>query len=137
MLPILLLLPFLYVGLDWLNFKVLAPRFYSSFYKDGITDSRAATLIYVLYPWSVILLTRANAKKDMLIKAVVLGLTGYGLYHLTNMATLTRERWPIPHGLAIYDTLWGAVVTVILASVAHHSESQGLSDTSHIETSEK
>jgi uncharacterized membrane protein len=109
-----LLLSALYAGLDALNFKVLAREFYTSFYQDGITNYWAAAAVYILYPLAVVYFTRSTTALETLTKAAILGLTGYGLYHLTNMATLRDWRLDI----AAYDTAWGVGVTMILSYVA-------------------
>lgn len=108
---LLLLLSIVYVSLDLVNFKLVANQLYASFYKDGVTNYYAAAVIYLLYPVAVVALTKASNTRDTLIKAVILGTTGYGLYHLTNMATMRTWPWDI----ALYDTLWGAGVTTVLA----------------------
>ncbi len=105
------LLVVVYVSLDIVNFKVLAPGLYNSFYADGIVNYEAAALIYILYPLSIVYLTRAPDKADVIVKGFILGVTGYGLYHLTSAATL--RNWSVP--VAAYDTLWGGMVTAFLA----------------------
>lgn len=110
---LLVVLSTVYVSLDLLNFKWVANRLYASFYKDGVTNYYAAAVIYLLYPAAVVVLTKSSQTSDALAKAAVLGATGYGLYHLTNMATMRTWPWDV----ALYDTAWGVGVTMVLALV--------------------
>jgi uncharacterized membrane protein len=109
------LLVVLYVSLDLVNFKFLAPGLYTSFYKNGIVDYTAAGIIYALYPLSVMYLTNAATSNDVVRRGFVLGVTVYGLYHLTSMATLLLD-WSMP--VAVWDTLWGGFVTAVIARAA-------------------
>lgn len=108
----------LYVSLDVANFKVLPFRdAYAKFYKDAFSTSDnyvAALFVYTLYPLSIVYLTKSAELGDTLRKAAVLGLSGYGLYHLTNGATFPSWDWRV----AAWDTAWGMVVTMILSWVA-------------------
>lgn len=109
------LLSTMYVVLDLLNFKVLAPSLYNSFYKDGIVDHTAAAAIYLLYPVAIVYFTMAAKTPDEVIRrGFVLGITTYGIYHLTNMATLRNWSGPV----AAWDTFWGGVVTSVVAYIA-------------------
>ncbi len=103
-----------YVSLDLVNFKLIARTFYASFYDKGVTNYYAAAAIYLLYPVAVMVLTRAPNIQTTLRNGAILGATGYGLYHMTNMATM--DRWPLD--IALYDTAWGVGVTMLLASVS-------------------
>lgn len=109
------LLSCIYIALDLLNFKVLARKLYASFYTEGVTNFYAAATIYLLYPLVVMYLTKAATASSAVAKGAVLGATGYGLYHLTNMATMAR--WPV--GIAAYDTAWGVLVTMLMAYLYH------------------
>ena len=100
---IALILSLVYAGLDDLNFKVLVPNFYSSFSKDGIVSYRVAAAIYVLYPLAILYLTLSPSLYETLKKAAALGLTGYGLYHLTNMATLRDRSFATPTTPGAYN----------------------------------
>ena len=113
----LALLSVIYVALDAVNFKVLAPNLYKSFYKEGIVDNRAAAAIYILYPLSIVFLTRAPTAMEAVHRGLVLGLTGYGLYHATNMATL-KDWAKMPTQVMAWDTVWGGIVTSLIAYVA-------------------
>jgi uncharacterized membrane protein len=119
---IYILLVVLYVSLDIINFKVLpfTKEAYAKFYKDAFTTPEnyaAAFFVYTLYPLSIMYLTKSATAKETLQKGVVLGLTGYGLYHLTNGATFSSWNW----GLAAWDTVWGMGVTTFLSWVAYKS----------------
>jgi uncharacterized membrane protein len=118
-----LLLVVTYVSWDALMFGVAFKSLYSAFY-NGITDHFAAAAIYLLYPAAIMVLTLSPSAQETALKGIVLGLTGYGLYHFTNMATLTR--WPVDTGadmkswpwkITTVDILLGATITTILSLV--------------------
>ena len=100
--------------MDGINFGWLARDLYLELY-SGFTNWTAALLVYLLYPWCVLYLTRGGTTSEASYKGAVLGLAVYGIYHLTNMATLPR--WHVP--VALYDTMWGMVVTVAIARLWH------------------
>jgi len=118
-----LLLVVIYVAWDAFMFTVVHKSLYRAYY-NGITNYWAAASIYFLYPAAVILLTLAPTAQETALKGVVLGLTGYGLYHFTNMATL--ERWPVetasrlktwPHKMISVDIVIGVAITTILSLI--------------------
>jgi uncharacterized membrane protein len=116
-----ILLPVVYVSLDLLNFKVVARKLYASFYNKGVTNYYAAAAIYLLYPLAVVGLTSARDVRTAALKGATLGLTAYGMYHLTNMATM--DKWPA--GIALYDTLWGVLVTMTMATLVRWLKKSG------------
>lgn len=113
-----------YAAWDTAMFTRLAKRMYSTYYSNGITRFWAAALVYLLYPLAIMYLTRDSSLQETVKKAVVLGVTGYGLYHLTNLATL--KTWPVdspattqgwPYDMVMLDTFSGTVVTTLLATL--------------------
>lgn len=115
-----------YAAWDTVMFTALAKPYYSRYYSNGITRLWAAALVYLLYPLAVMYLTRDTFWKETVKKAAVLGVTGYGLYHLTNLATL--KTWPVempatkhlkgwPYDMVILDTVSGMVVTILMATL--------------------
>ena len=66
-----------------------------------------AALVYVLIPLALyyFAIQPSKSEKDSIIKGSLLGLSMYGLYDLTNLATL--KGWTTE--MAIRDTLWGTV----------------------------
>ena len=107
----------IYVLWDTLNFTVLAKDLYASFYTEGISNWNAAAIVYTLYPLSIIYLTHSPSLEETVTKALVLGLTGYGLYNLTNVATF--KAWPID--LAMWDTYAGTFITTLIAMLHWYS----------------
>ena len=120
-----LLLVVLYLTWDAFMFTVAGKSLYSACYKNGITDYFAAAAIYLLYPAAIMFLTLAPSARETALKGMVLGLTGYGLYHFTNMATL--HQWPVDMGgaamkswpwkITTLDILLGTTITTILSLV--------------------
>jgi uncharacterized membrane protein len=119
-----LLLLVVYAAWDTVMFTMAGKRLYSTYYSNGITRYWAAALVYLLYPLAIVYLTRDTSLRETIKKAAVLGVTGYGLYHLTNLATL--KTWPVdspattqgwPYGIVVLDTFSGAVVTILMATL--------------------
>jgi len=74
-----------------------------------------AALVYVLIPVAIMyfVLSRPKDLKAAAIDGAVLGVAMYGLYDLTNYATL--KGWTLE--MAVTDTLWGAFVSGVGAAV--------------------
>lgn len=116
------LLVVLYLAWDAFMFTVAGKSLYSACY-NGITNHFAAAVIYLLYPAAIMVLTLSPSARETALKGIVLGLTGYGLYHFTNMATL--DQWPVDTGAAgmkswplkitTVDILLGTTITTILS----------------------
>ena len=115
---LLLLIPiFLAVDLTWLG--VIMKNFYGAELgelarrRDGGMAPRwsAAILVYLLIPGGLVLFVRPLLVGDASwLRAsawgAVYGLVTYGIYDLTNLATL--ERWTVR--LSVADMAWGAVL---------------------------
>jgi uncharacterized membrane protein len=67
-----------------------------------------AALVYVLIPLAIVYLVLDHVKtiQEAGIKGAALGAAMYGLYDLTNYATLTK--WTLE--MTITDILWGTIV---------------------------
>lgn len=115
-----------YAAWDTAMFTMIGKHMYSTYYSNGITRWWAAALVYLLYPLAIMYLTRDASLVETVKKAAVLGVTGYGLYHLTNLATL--KTWPVempatkhlkgwPYDMVILDTVSGMVVTILMATL--------------------
>ena len=119
----LLVLPvFLLVDLTWLG--VVMKNFYSSEFgdlmrrRDGGMAPRwgAALLVYFLIPGGLVLFVRPLVGPDAsYLRAAtwgaVFGLVLYGVYDLTNLATL--EKWSLR--VTIADMIWGTVLSAVMA----------------------
>lgn len=107
-----------YVAIDFVWLK-LTSRFYQQKLRGLLRDRPnlwAAAMFYVLYSLGVVYFVplwsgRPYAALVVLVSGVVFGLVAYGVYDLTNLATL--KKWSIK--LTIVDMLWGAFVTAIAA----------------------
>ena len=109
----------LYLAWDLLNFKVFARQLYGDFFRDGITNHKAASAVYLLYPLSIMYLTSlspSSSTVQVVPPAFVLGVTTYGVYNMTNMATM--RAWPVE--IATWDTFAGTLVTTLVA-IANHA----------------
>lgn len=77
-----------------------------------------AALFYFLYPLGIIFLALtppAQGWAQALGRSALLGLAVYGVYDLTNMATL--KAWPAK--LALVDVSWGTFVTAVAGLAAY------------------
>jgi uncharacterized membrane protein len=84
-----------------------------------IRSMPATVLVYALLlagAW-VLVLRPLTTHKPRLASAAchgaVFGATVYGVYNLTNMATLAGYRWQ----MVVIDTLWGAILFAVFAAV--------------------
>jgi uncharacterized membrane protein len=77
-----------------------------------------AGLVYVLILAAVWFFTReAKTVEDAVLKGGALGLSMYGLYDLTNYATLTNY----PLIFAVTDMAWGTFLCACVAAVGFYS----------------
>ena len=77
-----------------------------------------AILVYVLMPFAVTYFAILQSKSitDAGVKGALLGLTIFGVYDLTNLATL--DGWTIE--MAIRDILWGIIMFTITSVVGYY-----------------
>ena len=77
-----------------------------------------AILVYVLMPFAVTYFAILQSKSitDASVKGALLGLTIFGVYDLTNLATL--DGWTIE--MAIRDILWGIIMFTITSVVGYY-----------------
>jgi uncharacterized membrane protein len=77
-----------------------------------------AILVYVLMPFAVTYFAILQSKSitDASIKGGLLGMTIFGVYDLTNFATL--DGWTVE--MAIMDILWGSVMFSITSVVGYY-----------------
>ena len=77
-----------------------------------------AAIFYFLYPLGVLfvaLTPPAQGWTEALGRSALLGLVAYGVYDLTNMATL--KSWPLK--LALTDIAWGTFITAMAGLAAY------------------
>jgi uncharacterized membrane protein len=77
-----------------------------------------AALFYFLYPLGVLfvaLTPPAQSWGEALGRSARLGLVAYGVYDMTNMATL--KAWPLK--LALTDMAWGTFITAMAGLAAY------------------
>lgn len=108
----------------WFRFTMPTYRsFFAQFSKDGklIVRSMAAALLAYLAVavgatyFVVIPSCRANNLGAAITRGAVFGAVLYGVYNLTNKATLPGYPW----AMVAMDTVWGAVAMAAVAVVAH------------------
>jgi len=107
--------------LDGLWLGVIAREFYRSQMVAVAAENFnivPAALFYFLYPLGVLfvaLTPPAQGWADALGRSALLGLVVYGVYDLTNMATL--KAWPAK--LALVDASWGTFITAMAGLAAY------------------
>lgn len=77
-----------------------------------------AVLFYFLYPLGVLFIALtppAQGWTEALSRSALVGLMAYGVYDLTNMATL--KAWPLK--LALVDVSWGTFITAMAGLAAY------------------
>jgi uncharacterized membrane protein len=108
-----------FLGVDFIWLGRMGDAFYRPAMGDmALTDFRLAPAIvfYLLYAFGVVFFAVNPALasgdwKTALLNGFILGLVGYGVYDLTNQATL--KSWPL--ALTLVDMTWGAFLTGIAA----------------------
>lgn len=107
--------------LDGLWLGVIAREFYRSQMVAVAAEHFnmvPAVLFYFLYPLGVLfvaLTPPAQGWAQALGRSALLGLVAYGVYDLTNMATL--KAWPAK--LALVDASWGTFITAMAGLAAY------------------
>lgn len=107
--------------LDALWLGVVARGFYADQMGALMTDSIRpvpALLFYLLYPMAIVglALTPVPATRRVaVLRSAALGLTAYGVYDLSNLATL--RGWSV--SLALVDMAWGTLATGVAGALAY------------------
>ena len=107
--------------LDGLWLGVIAREFYRSQMVTVAAENFnlvPAALFYFLYPLGVLfvaLTPPAQGWAQALGRSALLGMVAYGVYDLTNMATL--KAWPMK--LALVDASWGTFITAMAGLAAY------------------
>ena len=96
------------LGIDFVWLGLVAKKFYDRQFANfnRTLNWPAAILVYLLIPLGLILLVFPRAGTDKvaaLVWGAVFGLVVYGVYDLTNLATL--KDWTLT--MAVVDILWG------------------------------
>jgi uncharacterized membrane protein len=114
-----------YVILEATWLLIMTPLFYTSAFaqfskeKLAVRSSLAVVLIYILiikaFFWLVVLPIKNEnlSMAQAIVRGAVFGSVVYGVYNLTNKATLLGYPWT----LVVVDTAWGTVLFSLLAAV--------------------
>ncbi len=103
----------------WLGF--IAKDFYAQHMAAHQADSFKAVpalLFYVCYPAGLVALALAPLPESMtlaILRAALVGLVSYGVYDLTNLATL--RDWSTK--LALVDLAWGTFASAVAGAAAY------------------
>ncbi len=112
MLKKLLLSSVIFLSIDFTWLALIAKNFYNQQFqafqrKDISWPAAILTYILLILGISFLALPQANSNKFVaLFYGGLFGLVSYGVYDLTNYATLTN--WPLK--LVVVDMLWGTFV---------------------------
>ncbi len=107
--------------LDGLWLGVIARDFYRSQMVAVAAENFnlvPAAIFYFMYPLGILfvaLTPPAQGWTEALGRSALLGLVAYGVYDLTNMATL--KAWPLK--LALTDIAWGTFITAMAGLAAY------------------
>ena len=107
--------------LDALWLGVVASGFYAEQMGALMTDSIRpvpALLFYLLYPLAIVGLALSPVpatRQVAVLRSAALGLTAYGVYDLSNLATL--RGWSVP--LTLVDMAWGTLATGVAGALAY------------------
>ena len=82
-------------------------------YAPILALSKRVHVIPALLSWSLIVLGIQWFSKGSFVKGAMLGLITYGVYNMTNMATI--DTWTV--NLAIKDTLWGMMIMGFMSTI--------------------
>lgn len=110
-------------ALDALWILVLAKGFYADtmgFLFSKTINLSPVAFFYPLYALGVLVLVVLPAVSSMswfeaLWRGALLGLVAYGVYDLTNHATIAH--WPV--SMTVVDMLWGMTVTALTSVIAY------------------
>lgn len=108
-------------ALDGLWLGWLASAFYKQELGPLMTDSVRvvpAALYYLLYPAAIVYLALMPASTfgAALLRSAVLGLTAFGVYDLTNLATLRGYSAT----MTVVDMAWGSFASALGGAAAFH-----------------
>ena len=107
--------------LDALWLGVVASGFYAAQMGALMADSIRlvpALLFYLLYPVAIVglaLVPVPATRRIATLRSAALGLTAYGVYDLSNLATL--RGWSLP--LTLVDIVWGTLATCVAGTLAY------------------
>lgn len=110
-----------FFGLDFIWLRFIAKDFYFSQLGSLLKESPQlgyAGAFYIFYVAGIVYLAimpqlSGGTWKTAALAGLVLGLTAYGTYDMTNMSTL--KNWPLK--MSLVDLAWGGFVTSVAATV--------------------
>jgi uncharacterized membrane protein len=109
-----------YLALDLLYLGVLQRQKIGDFFNQLNQAPLKVKMVPGLVAWVLLgwglehfVLSRTRSTKDAMVQAALLGLLVYGVYDMTNLATLPR--WTLSFSLA--DMLWGSIVMALVVYV--------------------
>lgn len=105
---VVLLLDMLYISLISKTFKKMIENIQKTRFKINYTT---AVLCYIFIVIQLYVFIIQN--NESIQKAFLLGFTTYGIYELTNLATITQ--WNVP--IAIMDTIWGGILYALTSYI--------------------
>ncbi len=114
----ILLLDFLWLGLLMTSFYVRNLEPIGRFVEGKLQPQWLPALgVYLLLSFGIsrFALVDGGELVSVILRGALLGLIVYGVYDLTNMATL--KSWPLP--LALVDMAWGSFLCATVAGISH------------------
>jgi uncharacterized membrane protein len=110
-----------FVGIDFFWLLIIAKSFYEKHLGafERTLNWPAVILVYLLIPLGIVFFVFPKADGNLKLAlswGAVYGLIVYGVYDLTNLATL--KNWPLT--MVIVDTFWGMFVSGLTSFIAAH-----------------
>jgi uncharacterized membrane protein len=110
---------FVFFGLDAIWLSISASLLYRPLLGDLLREDfllAPAALFYLIYTIGVVVFAISPAFSQGRwsaagLRGMFLGLFGYGVYDLTNQATL--RNWPV--AVTVVDLVWGSLLTAVAA----------------------
>ena len=106
--------------LDGVWLGVVMKRFYREHIGPQMADPvrwRPALVFYLTFPAALVVLAlkpEGQPAVEQVLRAALVGLVAYGVYDLTNRATL--RHWPLK--LAVVDVAWGTLASAVAGAAA-------------------
>ena len=105
---VVLLLDMIYISLISKTFKKMIENIQKTRFKLNYTSAALCYIFIVIQLYVFII-----QNNESIQKAFLLGFTTYGIYELTNLATITQ--WNVP--IAIMDTIWGGILYALTSYI--------------------
>lgn len=109
-----------YLAIDLLYLGVLQRKKIHGFFSHLTGAPLSVKYVPAAMAWGLLgwglqhfVLSKSISTRDAMVQGALLGLLVYGVYDMTNLATLPRWTW----SFSLADTLWGMIVMALVVYV--------------------